>query len=462
MQAGGPHHVTLGAQREHTIRAEKNSQKASMFRHLSTLLYRSQIPGMKVVFGPQVPVARRACWVVMLAVFAGLTCWDIARTLTEFAERPVAIDISLSETERGQLPLPAITVCNMNQVRRSVLCGNDTDLASRRGADYWKERLCNGRPIENVWMSEELLREADNFTAWVMRTQRRDIELGLRMGHQRDDLYLECSFGSIDCRKEKLLYAVPFGRYGTCYCFNFRHGFSFAPENTGVISNGLRMVLDAEIDEYLPLSTEVGFKVMIHEPGVESDYNRNGIHIPPDFATYLRIGKMTLRRLEPPYPQPCRHDWPPGYQQIQFSQTSYTQVRCGCMDHRVRTFNISGAKLCCARGKECMYADSMECMAKVKRLHALHNLPCSCLLPCYEAVYRKSLTHRAWPEFSSLVTNIGGTMGIYLGLSFVMLFSVVDTVATALARTVTSFSIMTDVRKGQSALDASSANSPAR
>ncbi|KAK8782625.1 hypothetical protein V5799_016029 [Amblyomma americanum] len=441
-----------------------------MFRHLSTLLYRSQIPGMKVVFGPQVPVARRACWVVMLAVFAGLTCWDIARTLTEFAERPVAIDISLSETERGQLPLPAITVCNMNQ------------------------------------MSEELLREADNFTAWVMRTQRRDIELGLRMGHQRDDLYLECSFGSIDCRKEKLLYAVPFGRYGTCYCFNFRHGFSFAPENTGVISNGLRMVLDAEIDEYLPLSTEVGFKVMIHEPGVESDYNRNGIHIPPDFATYLRIGKMTLRRLEPPYPQPCRHDWPPGYQQIQFSQTSYTQVkcldaclqlnifqRCGCMDHRVRTFNISGAKLCCARGKECMYADSMECMAKVKRLHALHNLPCSCLLPCYEAVYRKSLTHRAWPEarrqypnrtmakliiyldekiekrrryaqfpFSSLVTNIGGTMGIYLGLSFVMLFSVVDTVATALARTVTSFSIMTDVRKGQSALDASSANSPAR
>lgn len=54
---------------------------------------------------------------------------------------------------------------------------------------------------------------------------------------------------------------------------------------------GLRIVLDAEIDEYLPLSTEVGITVMIHEPGVESDYSRNAIRIPPGVATYLRIAK---------------------------------------------------------------------------------------------------------------------------------------------------------------------------
>ncbi|KAH9366040.1 hypothetical protein HPB48_000847 [Haemaphysalis longicornis] len=84
------------------------------------------------------------------------------------------------------------------------------------------------------------------------------------------------------------------------------------------------MVLDAEIDEYLPLSTEVGFKVMIHQPGVESDYSRNGINIPPEYATYLRIEQMTIRRLEPPYPEPCRHDWPPGYEEILFTKTRYT------------------------------------------------------------------------------------------------------------------------------------------
>ncbi|XP_049275361.1 amiloride-sensitive sodium channel subunit alpha-like [Rhipicephalus sanguineus] len=121
------------------------------------------------------------------------------------------------------------------------------------------------------------------------------------------------------------------------------------------------MVLDTEIEEYLPLSTEVGFKVMIHEPGVEADYNRNGVHIPPEFASYLRLAKTTLQRLEPPYPEPCRHDWPPGYKEILFTQTSYTREkclaaclqltivkRCGCMDYSVRTFNITGVERCCS------------------------------------------------------------------------------------------------------------------
>ncbi|XP_049514326.1 acid-sensing ion channel 1 [Dermacentor silvarum] len=319
----------------------KGLVSTTMRAHFKELLYRSHIPGMKVVLGHQVPAGRRACWVLVLAVFTALTGWDIVRTVTEFLERRVAIDIELSEIEDGQLPLPAITVCNMNQMRRSVLCGNDTDLEAQEGTAYWKERLCNGRPIENVWasisskrspllldsslMSEEVLKEADNFTEWVMRIQRGNIRLGMRMGHQRESLFLECTFGSLNCRKESLLYAVPFGRYGTCYCFNFKNGFTFAPEHGNDILNGLRMVLDTEIEEYLPLSAEVGFKVMIHEPGVESDYNRNGVHIPPEFASYLRLAKMTIQRLEPPYPEPCRHDWPPGYKDILFTQTSYTR-----------------------------------------------------------------------------------------------------------------------------------------
>ncbi|XP_049514879.1 uncharacterized protein LOC125941502 [Dermacentor silvarum] len=147
------------------------------------------------------------------------------------------------------------------------------------------------------------------------------------------------------------------------------------------------------------------------------------------------------------------------------------------MDHSVRNFNISGVKRCCS-GSQC---HSEACVADVKQLYFLHRLPCSCLLPCYEAVYKKTLTHRAWPParrkypnrtlakliiyldgekiekrqryaqfpLSSLVTTIGGTMGIYLGLSFVTLFSVVDTVATALAGTVASLKAMKAAASGR-------------
>ncbi|KAL1469090.1 hypothetical protein MTO96_004819 [Rhipicephalus appendiculatus] len=347
----------------HDSRA-KGHLSAMVRAHLKELLYRSHIPGMKVVMGPFVPARRRARWAFMLAVFTALTCWDIARTVSEYLERHVAIDIELSEIE-GDLPLPAITVCNMNPMRKSVLCnGEDEILNSQKGTAYWRERLCNGRDIENVWMSEEVLKEAENFTQWVMRVQRRNTALALHMGHQRRDLFLECTFGNLDCLEdESLLFPVPYGRYGTCYCFNFKHGFSFAPEDRDDIYKGLRMVLDTEIEEYLPLSTEVGFKVMIHEPGVEADYNRNGVHIPPDFVSYLRLAKERRK-----YP------------------------------------NRTLAKLI-------IYLDG----EKIEKRRRYAQFP-----------------------LSSLVTNIGGTMGIYLGLSFVTLFSIADIVATALARTLAS------------------------
>ncbi|KAH9366039.1 hypothetical protein HPB48_000846 [Haemaphysalis longicornis] len=122
--------------------------------------------------------------------------------MAQYNTRPVAIDIALNEAEHGRLALPAITICNMNQVRRSVLCGNDTDMEQAPGADFWRKRLCQGRPIENVWMSEEVLEEVRNFTEWVMKTQRFNNTLGRRMGHQRMDLFRECSFGTLDCRNE--------------------------------------------------------------------------------------------------------------------------------------------------------------------------------------------------------------------------------------------------------------------
>nr|XP_037288908.1 acid-sensing ion channel 4-A-like [Rhipicephalus microplus] len=319
--------ATTGTKPRRDSRA-KGNLCATMLAQLKELLYRSHVPGMKVVMGPFVPARRRARWVFVLTVFTALTCWDIARTVSEYLERHVAMDIELSEVE-DEMPLPAITVCNLNPVRKSVLCDpNYEALNAQEGAAYWRERLCNGRAIENVWMSEEVLKEVENFTQWVMRIQRKDVALAKRMGHQRKRLFLECTLGNLNCRDDSLLFAVPYGRYGTCYCFNFLHGFSIAQEDTRDIYRGLRMILDTEFEEYLPLSAEVGFKVMIHEPGVEADYNRNGVHIPPEFVSYLRLAKL-----------------------------------------------------------------------------------------------------------SSLVTNIGGTMGIYLGLSFVTLFSIADIVATALVRT---------------------------
>ncbi|KAG0428858.1 hypothetical protein HPB47_024191 [Ixodes persulcatus] len=429
-------------------------------------LSQSQAPGLKVVCDSSQPRLRRACWLAILIVFLLLTLRDIYRTAEDFLRRPVGMGVEVSNLRQGSLPLPAITVCNINQVRKSVLCGDRAIWGDRAEVDDWRDKLC-GTQIRDVWISydddlkcitgvvqasmrnksyaveltQDQLSEATNFSEWVMETQRMNQTLGKLMGHQGEDLIRECSLGArSSCKEPGFFYQIPYGPCGTCYCYNFMAAYSLAPGQTDNPNDGLRLILDAEVDEYLPVSTEVGFKVMIHDPGVEADYSRNGVYVPPGFATYLRISKTTLERLEPPYPDACQHDWPPGYKENFFRVSHYSLEKClslchqleivrecSCMAGVVRTFNLHHNQLCKSN-------ESRACVQRVNLKVSLKQVSCPCLKPCYEATYKKLLTQRAWKRTSALVTSVGGTMGMYLGFSFVLIFSVVEALTRGFAR----------------------------
>uniref|UniRef100_A0A905G0I3 Uncharacterized protein n=1 Tax=Ixodes scapularis TaxID=6945 RepID=A0A905G0I3_IXOSC len=402
-------------------------------------LSQSQAPGLKVVCDSSQPRLRRACWLAVLAVFLLLTLRDIYRTAEDFLRRPVVMGVEVSNLRQGSLPLPAITVCNINQVRKSILCGDRAVWGDRADVDYWRDKLC-GTQIRDVWLTQDQLSEATNFTKWVMETQRISETLGKLMGHQREDLIVECSLGAqSSCKGPDFFYQVPYGPCGTCYCYNFKAEYSLASSQTDDPNDGIRLILDAEVDEYLPVSTEVGFKVMIHDPGVEADYSRNGVYVAPGFATYLRISKTTMERLEPPYPDACQHDWPPGYKDYFFRTTHYSLEKClslchqleivrecSCMAGVVRTFRLRQFQLCKSD-------ESRACVQRVNLKVSLKQVSCPCLKPCYEATYKKLLTQRAWKRTSSLVTSVGGTMGMYLGFSFVLIFSVVEALTRGFA-----------------------------
>ncbi|CAN7942423.1 unnamed protein product, partial [Ixodes hexagonus] len=159
-------------------------------------LARSQVPGLKVACDMSQPRLRRAYWLAALAVFLALTLRDIYRTAEDFLRRPVVMTVEMSTLRQGPLTLPAITVCNLNQVRRSVLCGDRAVWADIAGAAHWRDTLCGEQRTRGVWLSPEQLSEASNFTAWVMETQRANESLGMLMGHQREDLIRECSLGA--------------------------------------------------------------------------------------------------------------------------------------------------------------------------------------------------------------------------------------------------------------------------
>ncbi|CAN7939438.1 unnamed protein product, partial [Ixodes hexagonus] len=150
--------------------------------------------------------------------------------------------------------------------------------------------------------------------------------------------------------------------------------------------------------------------------------------------------QTTLERLEPPYPDACQHDFRPDYKALFFRPSRYSLEKClslcnqleivrqcRCMAGVVRTFNLQHIQMCNS-------TESRTCVKEVNQNVSSKPINCPCLKPCQEATFKKLLTQRVWRRASSLVTSVGGTMGMYLGFSFMLIFSAVEALARATAR----------------------------
>lgn len=92
----------------------------------------SSLPGLKVICGFGSPLRRTAWLAVFLALF-GLTINDIVKLAVEYYKYPDSLNIKYEEPEGGlKMPMPAVTVCNLNPYKWQSFCENiDTLLDAR-------------------------------------------------------------------------------------------------------------------------------------------------------------------------------------------------------------------------------------------------------------------------------------------------------------------------------------------
>lgn len=92
----------------------------------------SSLPGLKVICGFGNP-ARRAAWLVVFLALFGLTIYDIVNLAVEYYKYPDSLNIKYEEPEGGRkIPMPAVTVCNLNPYKWDRFCKNiDTLLRAR-------------------------------------------------------------------------------------------------------------------------------------------------------------------------------------------------------------------------------------------------------------------------------------------------------------------------------------------
>ncbi|XP_077557899.1 acid-sensing ion channel 4-like [Haemaphysalis longicornis] len=448
----------------------------------------SGLPGLRVVASP-VSWQRRIAWLLAWLTLSALMAVDLHAVVSDFLRFDDVVSMSVREPARATFP--AVTVCNLNSVRRSVMCSdNDAQpLLHTAHFAYWRKRLCQNATHRNIALSEQDLILARNLTNWI-RIVFRDVHYQkLGLGHRMDDMVLQCTIYGHECRQIDALGIKTVSSFGDCVCVGcYPHlGRDYSRDRLRPQKSGLTLLLNVEINEYLPLSVEAGFAVMIHHPWAEINVASDSTFVAPGQMTYISVLRTEFRRLREPYQNPCRSDWPPEIVDYVDNDKHYTAHECRDYCYQVRFFEKCGcvslkylrpdwgrihtAPVCPKENT----AGPATCARKLRKKIHRGDVNCDCRQPCLGITYMMSTSSldlgtgnwtngttsipkknlasikvfRRTPQTryrtrtpkvqaSTVLSRAGGLMGMYLGLSMPLLLNIADALFSASLRWISS------------------------
>ncbi|KAL3084435.1 hypothetical protein niasHT_035237 [Heterodera trifolii] len=228
----------------------------------------------------------------------------------------------------------------------------------------------------------------------------------IKLSQAKDELILKCSFNQYDCdiKKDFKLYYDP--TYGNCYTFNWDRDAMVTAHRAGA-NYGLRVMLYANVSEYLPTSEAVGFRITVHDKWTVPFADAFGYNAPTGFMSSFGVRMKKFFRLEPPY----GHCSEGGENSESYIYKGYSYSIEGC--HRSCTQN-EVIRICgCAdplypvpeNARSCKVSDPVarDCIKNTSRMlgdliatGALRN--CKCHQPCRETAYEVTYSAARWPS----------------------------------------------------------------
>ncbi|KAL1442034.1 hypothetical protein MTO96_008042 [Rhipicephalus appendiculatus] len=310
---------------------DKNPNAAvQLLLRLRLMFADSAIPGLRVILGLSHPL-RRLAWTAALAALVCVGLNDLYVVFREYFEYADTVDVMWARSPEG-MALPAVTFCNVNQVRWSVFCGDielNRSTATRMAGENLQEQVI--------------------------------------IAH----LVLVHSVGSLMHFLERHLQVKVYGRYGNCFCL----GCNLSAEREKIQTayspdQGVRLLLNLEINEYLPHTTEAGFVVSVHQPGVQVDF-RDSIFLLPCHTTMISVT------------QACR----------QICAQLHVIAACGCQSHDYDTVDRSLADICNEDDEELN-----KCTAEVSERIDGGKVECPCLESCTVIEYSWQASSLKWTK----------------------------------------------------------------
>lgn len=266
-----------------------------------------------------------------------------ATTETEGAEHPEEVDRGpeattappdSQEKHRGRRQIrgaPAGSPTRNKGPAKGPGAGRPGGPEAGRGKHWADEGL-----IEEIELTEREEKELqENLTTWLAVMNNVDKNLTIQLGHQFEDMLLRCTMKSNNCtdpRNFKQTFSPSEGNCFTYKSFQFvgrRKTLKKSVETSlAGVDHGLELVLNLEVNEYLPGSAQTGALVMVHTSEDFGTTVSEAIFVAPERTTYIGMKMVKITRLPSPFPEHCADTWPEGMVSSRIDKGSYSQQVC--------------------------------------------------------------------------------------------------------------------------------------
>lgn len=410
---------------------------------------------------------RKVFWIFILC-FGIIGCVSqVGQFLSSYYKYPVVITLESRKEKSGKFP--AVTLCNMNSIRREFQTCFENNLSynkclnSSENDEAENVLMNNSTPICNRDFYVSQIHKNIMYTTFSLGYATRK-----KYGHKVEDFITFCKFNGVFCYPQNFTVSLS-NFYGNCFTFN--------PEKLNPPLRQLRpgsfyslvFEINLEVNKYATFTDSVGARLQLHDPHVQHNTDDKGVNISPGSEINVAITKSVFSRLPAPFKDRCKK-YKDGDNQdscIDLCMHEVISSKCFCS---MMTNPIDDVPSCN------IYDPLVLCCI----MEFYDDTVCDCPISCDETVYNMQISSTIWPKYgddnsikqdskkindsyctvicpktqesrlrlkiyydtfetiiykqrpmyqsSELLSQIGGQMGLWLGLSLIAVFECLENI----------------------------------
>ncbi|XP_070553825.1 acid-sensing ion channel 4-A-like [Ptychodera flava] len=319
--------------------------------------------GIKYTTDTNISSYRRLLWFILLLAMVASFTTTLRESAMRFWSNPVNTVVSYREME--SMPFPAVTICNYNVYRKSVV--KESVLGQYLDAMY-------GNPFspetdENTTLPEPPANYFANKT-----------QIMYQSAHRIEDMLKECKLSSdVYCSAENFTKVIT--NFGVCYTFNGEVGNALKVRARGQ-QNGFFVSIDIQQNEYYyGPNVGAGLKILVHPQRDTPLVGELGLALSPGIDATLALRAMKNKLLK------CDEEQLDYFDEYSTANCEMEKrTKAVVKDCQCKQPHMPGNATVCST-----YQESI-CVYK-----ALNKNEYGCSVPCDDVIYTGTLSFAAFP-----------------------------------------------------------------